>query len=315
MIQIIVSIVYILVLLFSSTFTAGGFDPSQMDLLLSDSTKLLYEHANSISGVYSILIIAAALLVLHGLSRNNPRAVRREHVDPGQWGSAVLVILGAVGLVSILIVGIQLLAQVVPAIQTAMDNYNEMSKNFVGSGSIPLIILTTCIAVPIAEDLVFRGIIQGELRRAMPAWLAISIQAVIFALVHGDPIQISYVIIPAVFLGLVYEWTKSIYVPIVMHMTFNLVGSVVTMVVQDMTQAGTVVSIAGFTADPNTIFFMAEMAMIPFAIIALVFLYKRRRQDLPEPALVQGPSDISAALPAYAEAVSDNAKWKHRDND
>ena len=306
MVQILVSIVYLLILFFASSFTADGFDPSKMDLLMKDVNTLLMQQSNNISGIYSVLIIAIALLVIRALTRSNPLAIRHERTNAGQWTAAVLLILGSAGIVTLLMIGIQELAKAVPAIQTAMDNYINLSKNFIGSGNIPVVILTTCIAVPIAEDLVFRGIIQGELRRVMPGWTAVLIQGVIFALVHGDPIQISYVIIPAIILGAAYEWTKSIYVPIAMHMVFNLAGSVIPMMLGNSETAG-------------GIFATAEIAMIPFAVIALVFLYKRRHKD-PDPDAFAAENIVpdgaaSAASAVLASPPVPDGNWKHRDSE
>lgn len=43
---------------------------------------------------------------------------------------------------------------------------------------------------PLAEELVFRGVIQSRLERAMPVWIAIVLQAVLFGFIHGTPVQI-----------------------------------------------------------------------------------------------------------------------------
>ena len=271
-IQMIVAIGYMMILFFVSSFSSAGFDRMKMEQLFADATKVLIAHSNNISGIYSILIIIMALAGIHILKHSNPSAVRRERTNAGQWGAAVLVIIGVSGMITLLMTGIQELAKYVPVVDTALQNYIKLSENFVGSGNILMVILTTCIVVPIAEDLVFRGIIQGELRRVMPAWAAILIQGAIFALVHGDPIQISYVILPAIILGTVYEWTKSIYVPIALHMLFNFLGAALPMMLAGNEKAGNV-------------FVVVEWAVIPVSILAMIFLYKRRRTDpaeLPE---------------------------------
>jgi len=270
-IQMIVAIGYLLIVLFASSFSSDGFDPAKMEQLFKDVNTILVQHSNNISGIYSILIIIMALFGIRILMQSNPLAVRRERTSAGEWIAAGLLVAGVSGVITLLMTGISELAKVVPFIDTALKNYIKLSENFVGSGNIPMVILTTCVVVPIAEDLVFRGVIQGELRRVMPAWAAVLIQGVIFALVHGDPIQISYVIIPAIMLGAVYEWTKSIYVPIALHMAFNFLGAAVPMMLIDNQPAG-------------EIFVIAEWAMIPVGVIALVYLFKRRKKDPAEPA-------------------------------
>lgn len=278
-VQMVVAIAYMLIVIFSSSFSASGFDPAKMEQLLANATTLLVQHSNNISGIYSILIILMALIGIRLLKHSNPLAVRRERVSAGEWAAAGLLIIGVSGVITLLMAGISELAKYVPAIDTALKNYIELSQNFIGSGNIPMVILTTCIVVPIAEDLVFRGIIQGELRRVLPAWAAVLLQGVIFALVHGDPIQISYVIIPAIILGTVYEWTKSIYVPIALHMLFNFLGAAVPMILGDNEQAG-------------GIFVMAEWVMIPVAVAAVVFLFKMRKKEPLELAATGNAPDM-----------------------
>lgn len=87
------------------------------------------------------------------------------------------------------------------------------------------------VLVPIAEEIAFRGLLQGALttslarvanpmREASMRWLGIVITSVIFALIHP---MFSW---PAIFalalmLGYAYERSGSIWTPIVVHAAFN----------------------------------------------------------------------------------------------
>ena len=55
----------------------------------------------------------------------------------------------------------------------------------------------------------------------MPAWAAVLIQAALFGVVHGHPVQIGYAFI----LGLIFGWmryrSRSILPTVAAHMTFN----------------------------------------------------------------------------------------------
>ncbi len=111
----------------------------------------------------------------------------------------------------------------------------------------------------------FRGIIQGELRRAMPEWLAVVIQALAFAIFHMQPIQSSYVFLPGLLLGAAYAWSRSLWVPIVMHIFFNLLGSLVPSLIQSDEM---LVQIVGLT----------QMAFIPVAVAAAVYMFLSSRK-------------------------------------
>lgn len=47
-------------------------------------------------------------------------------------------------------------------------------------------LLTIVIAAPLVEEIVFRGYLQGSLRRFMPWWLGAGITSIIFGAVHGQ---------------------------------------------------------------------------------------------------------------------------------
>ena len=66
---------------------------------------------------------------------------------------------------------------------------------------------------------------RQEMMQVIPEKWAIVVTLVLFSLFHMNPVQISYVIIPAFALSLVYTLTKNLFIPIVMHMWFNFVGS------------------------------------------------------------------------------------------
>ena len=70
--------------------------------------------------------------------------------------------------------------------------------------------LTMAVLGPLAEELTFRGVIQTRLERAMPPWLALVLQAAIFGLVHGTPIQMVYAFLMGLAFGFLRRRTGSI---------------------------------------------------------------------------------------------------------
>jgi len=154
----------------------------------------------------------------------------------------------------------------VPFVQNQMDDYMETAGAFTASSGYIWLIIGICIMAPLVEELVFRGIIQGELRKAMPEWAAIIIQAVVFALFHMQAIQITYVVLPGLLLGLAYYWSRSLWVPIIMHMVFNFFGSVLP-------------AMAGTDETLNNILSISELAFILVGILAGVFFWMNRRRE------------------------------------
>lgn len=88
-----------------------------------------------------------------------------------------------------------------------------------------------------AEELLFRGVIQGRLREAFAPVVAIPVTAAIFATVHyfsltggsgARFIAIAILFLPSLVFGYAYERTANLVVPILIHGAYNstLVGLV-----------------------------------------------------------------------------------------
>ena len=76
----------------------------------------------------------------------------------------------------------------------------------------------------------FRGVLYGWLRRRLGLVLAVSISALVFGLVHVQPIHALIAAIMGVGLALLYEFSRSLWVPILTHVVNNL-GSLVWVLV------------------------------------------------------------------------------------
>ncbi|MCL2082584.1 MAG: CPBP family intramembrane metalloprotease [Oscillospiraceae bacterium] len=96
-----------------------------------------------------------------------------------------------------------------------------------GSGLFLVMLLGVGIVVPIAEELCFRLMMFNHLRRGFGLRAANLIQAAVFGLVHGHPIQICYAFALGLFLGWAYERSRRIWIPVAIHISFNLAGVIV----------------------------------------------------------------------------------------
>lgn len=81
--------------------------------------------------------------------------------------------------------------------------------------------LSIVVVGPLAEELVFRGIIQTRLERAMPVWAAVVLQAVLFGVTHGTPVQMAYAFLMGLVFGLLRSRTGSILPGLAAHAAFN----------------------------------------------------------------------------------------------
>lgn len=90
------------------------------------------------------------------------------------------------------------------------------------------IIILTAIIVPIWEELFFRGFLYKWSRNRLGIWMGISLNAVLFGLVHVIPLQVFLAAVMGFALAWVYERSNSLWAPILMHMFNNLVVGIST---------------------------------------------------------------------------------------
>lgn len=82
------------------------------------------------------------------------------------------------------------------------------------------------VAVPIAEELYFRGLLYHWMRQRWSFWIAIPLSSVLFGLLHGDIAVAGATFIIGMVLAWFYERTRSLWASIAIHIfnnTFSLV--------------------------------------------------------------------------------------------
>lgn len=78
-----------------------------------------------------------------------------------------------------------------------------------------------CIAAPLAEELVFRGTVQGLLQPLGPQ-AAVCVQAALFAAQHGGAAGIAYALVLGAALGAIRQRTGRVWPGWVLHTLNNL---------------------------------------------------------------------------------------------
>ena len=92
--------------------------------------------------------------------------------------------------------------------------------------SAPFAVQIVCLAIlsPIAEELVFRGLMFRRLREDTGAKMAMIYTAVVFGIFHGNFVQMLY----GFLMGLMFAWLcekyGSVLAPIAAHITANLIA-------------------------------------------------------------------------------------------
>lgn len=99
--------------------------------------------------------------------------------------------------------------------------YAQANEGFYGS-LLGIELVGSGILAPLLEELVFRGIVYGSLRKLLGVWQSVVISALIFAAVHFNIVQFVYAFIVGIVLAITMECIGNVYGAIVGHMTANI---------------------------------------------------------------------------------------------
>jgi hypothetical protein len=89
---------------------------------------------------------------------------------------------------------------------------------------IVLLVLVVVVGAPIAEEILYRGLLQNGMTALLGAIPGLVTTAAIFALVHFSPVEIPGLFAFALVLGLLRKNSGRLGLPVIAHMAFNLGG-------------------------------------------------------------------------------------------
>lgn len=124
----------------------------------------------------------------------------------------------------------------VNTINELIDLPDLMSDTFYQMAFSPLALAALAIIGPIAEEFCFRYGLEGALlddrrqsagRRTMPVWVAITISAAVFGLIHANPAQMVGAFLFGMYFGALFAFTGSIWPSLLCHVLNNGVAVVV----------------------------------------------------------------------------------------
>lgn len=103
---------------------------------------------------------------------------------------------------------------------------NDVQQHFY---SVPLWqqLIVLCMLTPVCEELLFRGLVFGSMRRKISGWKAAVFTSVLFSVLHGSPIQMLYAFPMGLVLQVFLHMEGGLEAPILLHICANL-ASVLT---------------------------------------------------------------------------------------
>ncbi|MBR1718807.1 MAG: CPBP family intramembrane metalloprotease [Phocaeicola sp.] len=234
-------------------------------LLCTYGFQLLF-HALNIGGNHATIYASAVALVVSGLLMIAHLLFFRYASFKSEGGSftSFKTILLCLPLVIASLLASNIIGELLELPNIYEDLFYSLSRNVFGFLSIALI-------APIAEEMLFRGGIEGFLlRRKIKPIIAILVSAIIFGVIHANPAQIFFATILGIIFGWMYYRTGSILPSVVGHVLNNTVSVsvMVTSPIEDMSK--TTAETIGLTAT-----WLLLIACIAIAILSFLYLNKR----------------------------------------
>lgn len=158
---------------------------------------------------------------------------------------------------------------ILPLFPEAMNEYNEHMSN---EGSMIAYLLSGVVLAPIVEELLFRALSVKHLDRVLPRGLSMVVVAGIFGLMHNNLVQGLYAGSLGLLLCCIFFAYRSVWVPMAVHLGFNMVSLLSLFDVESMNDAQLLI---------YTVFVQLFVLIAAFGgIVAMVFLFLKRTHPI-----------------------------------
>lgn len=179
--------------------------------------SFLTDHAQSVQGIIYALGTIACIFVVFKSVKNEitPDILPRKGMKDN-----------AIDMISVFFISLVVAVAVnyifmISGFSSSSSSYNNIYKAQFGVDFIVGIVLYGLVS-PIAEEMIFRGIIYNRLKRMFSLYLSVALQAILFGLFHGNIIQGVYGFLMGILIGAIYEKYKGFWAPVLAHMVANV---------------------------------------------------------------------------------------------
>lgn len=207
-----------------SALGVAGFGPDKGEALTDWVFRMLFQsdytvYVTVVWGVISLVVFLLWYRHIHNPAHDIPVG-------------KTLTVYGLSGLLLMMVglqIGIQYLYSFVEFyVPNLFEQYNQlMDMSQYGTVGYIIMLLYGIFIAPIHEELLNRGVTLHYAAKALPFWLANILQALLFGILHMNLIQGSYAFLVGLVLGYIYRASGNLKVPILLHMAFNLFGSLI----------------------------------------------------------------------------------------
>lgn len=106
-----------------------------------------------------------------------------------------------------------------PLIQMSAG-YEQANESFYGS-TLVLELIGSAVLSPVMEELVFRGIVFGNMRKLTGVWQSVFLSALLFGFIHFNIVQFVYAFLLGIVLSMFMYKAGHMYAAMIGHITAN----------------------------------------------------------------------------------------------
>lgn len=107
------------------------------------------------------------------------------------------------------------------------EAYRTTSQSIYGA-SVFMQFIGVAFLAPIAEELVYRGMLYQRMRKMLPVWMSVIGSAIIFGVNHGNIVQFIFAFITGAVMAYLYEIYHTLKASVLFHITLNLTSLICT---------------------------------------------------------------------------------------
>lgn len=181
-------------------------------------TALTGNASTVIAAIGFIAGAAAVFSTAKLLIQKTKEESRLAYITPEPVKSYVL--MGVLGVTSV--VGLNLLFELTGVINKSASYQAVVEDQYAASFLVG--ILCYGLITPVAEEILFRGIIYNYMKRFLNVKTALIFSAAIFGLYHLNTVQMLYAFIMGCFIAYAYEYFGSFIAPVCMHIAANVIA-------------------------------------------------------------------------------------------
>ena len=228
-------------------------------LILRDETGAYNGYSGDVSSIIAVLGFIGGAIAVWSTAKmlidKNKEDMYLSHLKKEGKSKYVLLTVATIGAV----IGCNLLFELL-GVTNKSEAYTEVAAQQYSAHFIVGILVFGFIS-PIAEELLFRGVIYGYLRRFMDIKLAIALSALIFGVYHMNYVQGVYGFLIGCLMAYAYEYFGEFKMAVFVHVASNVLAYCLSY---------TAIAVTGFVSWPVCVIFLVV------AVVSLGMLHKQK---------------------------------------